>query len=61
MFILRNKTEIICKSYMRDADTVALRFTAKADLDQQHDIYCCENYRYCETYLCYRHFHWLDD
>ena len=61
IYIMHTDKEIVCKSYMEDADSVALRFTAKRKLEQQHSIYCCENYRYCEQYLSYKHFKWLED
>lgn len=60
MFILRTKNEIVCKSYMIDSQEIALRYDSKASLEQQHNIYCCENYRYCEQYLSYQHFRWED-
>ena len=61
IYIMHTSNEIVCKSYMADADSIALKYTSKHDLEQQHSIYCCENYRYCEQYICYRHFRWEDE
>lgn len=61
LYIMHTSKEIVCKSYMADADSIALKYTSKRDLEQQHSIYCCENYRYCEQYICYRHFRWEDE
>lgn len=61
IYIMHTDKEIVCKSYIMDADSTALRYTSRRDMEQQHNIYCCENYRYCEQYLSYRHFRWEDD
>ena len=61
LYIAHSAKDIECKSFVMGAAKIVMRFDVKSSFETQLQSYCCRNYKFCEHYLSWKHFQWLDD